>query len=118
MGSSLKCNAERRRLILIQGCCHSQSRRSDAGPLFIAKGSPWDNGYVESFNGMLRDEFLNRELFLSMEEACWVIDRWQLNYNHRRIHSALDHQTSAAYATDSVPPAAAAPQPPEQSRST
>ncbi|HIK93908.1 MAG TPA: transposase, partial [Planctomycetes bacterium] len=50
-------------------------RRSDVGPLFIAKGSPWENGYVESFNGKLHDELLNRELFLSMEEARWVIDR-------------------------------------------
>ncbi len=93
-------------------------RRSDVGPLFIAKGSPWENGYVESFNGKLRDELLNRELFLSMEEARWVIDRWQLDYNHRRIHSALDYQTPAAYAADCVPPASAAPQPPEHSRIT
>lgn len=66
--------------------------------LFIAKGSPWENGYVESFNGKLRDELLNRELFLSLEEARWVIDRWRLDYNHRRLHSALEYQTPAAYA--------------------
>jgi transposase InsO family protein len=66
--------------------------------LFIAKGSPWENGYVESFNGKLRDDLLNRELFLSLEEARWVIDRWRLDYNHRRIHSSLDYQTPAAYA--------------------
>ena len=66
--------------------------------LFIAKGSPWENGYVESFNGKLRDELLNRELFLSLQEARWVIDRWRLDYNHRRIHSSLDYQTPAAYA--------------------
>jgi len=41
-----------------------------------AKGSPWENGYVESFNGTLRNESLNHEIFLSIEEACWVIDRW------------------------------------------
>ena len=41
----------------------------------MAKGSPWENGYVESFNGTLRDELLNREILLSFEEACWVIDR-------------------------------------------
>ena len=51
----------------------------------MPKEVPWENGYVESFNGKLRDELLNRELFLSMEEARWVIDRWQLDYNHRRI---------------------------------
>ena len=66
--------------------------------LFIAKGSPWENGYVESFNGKLRDELLNRELFLSLEEARWVIDRWRLDYNHHRLHSALDYQTPAAFA--------------------
>ena len=66
--------------------------------LFIAKGSPWENGYVESFNGKLRDELLNRELFLSLAEARWVIDRWRMDYNHHRIHSALDYQTPAAYA--------------------
>ena len=50
-------------------------RKADVKTLFIAKGSPWENGYVESFNGTLRDELLNREIFLSFEEACWVIDR-------------------------------------------
>ena len=65
---------------------------------YIEPGSPWENGYCESFNGKLRDELLNRELFLSLEEARWVIDRWRLNYNHRRIHSSLNYQTPAAYA--------------------
>ena len=43
--------------------------------LIIAKGSSWENGYAESFNGKLRDELLSRELFLTMDEARWVIDR-------------------------------------------
>jgi putative transposase len=90
--------------------------RAEVKTLFIAKGSPWENGYVESFNGKLRDELLNRELFLSLEEARWVIDRWRLDYNHHRPHSALDYQTPAAYAAGSVLPASATPQPPEQSR--
>lgn len=47
--------------------------RADVQTLFIAKGSPWKNGYVASFNGKLRDELLNRELFLSLEEARWVM---------------------------------------------
>ena len=72
--------------------------QAEIGTLFIAKGSPWENGYVESYNGKLRDELLNRELFLSLKEACWVIDRWRLDYNHYRIHSALNYQTPAAYA--------------------
>lgn len=70
--------------------------------LFVAKGSPWENGYVESFNGKLRDELLNRELFLSVEEARWVIDRWRLDYNHHRPHSALEYQTPAAHAAGCV----------------
>ena len=77
--------------------------------LFIAKGSPWENGYVESFNGTLRDELLNREIFLSLEEARWVIDRWRLDYNHHRIHSSLGYQTPAAYAAGCVLPSPATP---------
>ena len=73
-------------------------KEADVKTLFIAKGSPWENGYVESFNGTLRDELLNREIFLSFEETCWVIDPWRLDYNHHRIHSSLDYQTPAAYA--------------------
>jgi len=92
-------------------------QQADVQTLFIAKGSPWENGYVESFNGKLRDELLNRELFLSLEEARWVIDRWRLDYNHRRPHSSLDYQTPAAYAAGCVLSASATPQPPEHSRS-
>ncbi|MAI31416.1 MAG: hypothetical protein CMM07_07070, partial [Rhodopirellula sp.] len=79
--------------------------------LFIAKGSPWENGYVESFNGTLRDELLNREIFLSFEEARLVIDRWRLDYNHHRIHSSLDYQTPAAYAAGCALPASASATP-------
>ena len=93
-------------------------KEADVKTLFIAKGSPWENGYVESFNDTLRDELLNREIFLSFEEACWVIDRWRLDYNHHRIHSSLDYQTPAAYAAGCVLPASATPQPPEHSRIT
>jgi len=91
---------------------------SDVKTLFIAKGSPWENGYIESAGGKLRDGLLNQELFLSMQEARWVIDHWRLDYNHHRIHSALDYQTPAAYAADCVLPASATPQPPEPSRVT
>ena len=73
-------------------------------PLFIAKGSPWENGYIESFNGKLRDELLNRELFLSLEKARWVIDRWRIDFNHHRPHSALDYRTPAAFAASCVLP--------------
>ena len=93
-------------------------QRADMKTLFIAKGSPWENGYVESFNGKLRDELLNGELFLSLEEARWLIDRWRADYNHRRPHSALDYQTPAAYAAGCILPASATPSPPEHSRFT
>ena len=73
-------------------------QQAEVETLFIAKGSPWENGYVESFNGKLRDELLNRELFLSIEEARWVIDRWRLDFNHRRPHSALNYRTPATFA--------------------
>ena len=57
--------------------------------LYIQKASPWENGYVESFNGRLRDELLDRELFLSLPEARVVLDQWRMDYNHRRPHGGL-----------------------------
>ena len=68
------------------------------GTLYIQKASPRENGYVESFNGKLRDELLNRELFLSLPEARYVLDEWRLEYNHRRPHSGIRWQTPAAFA--------------------
>ena len=85
--------------------------QSEVETLFIAPGSPWENGYVESFNGKLRDELLNGEIFLSLEEIRWVIDRWRLDYNHHRPHSSLDYQTPAMFAArclTSAPQAASA----------
>ena len=72
--------------------------QAEVATLFIAKGSPWENGYVESFNARLRDELLNRELFLSVTEGQWVIDRWRNNYNHHRPHGSLDYLPPAAFA--------------------
>jgi putative transposase len=72
--------------------------RASVKTLFITKGSPWENGYVESFNSRFHDELLDRELFLGVEDARWVIDRWRLDYNHQRVHSTLDYQTPAAFA--------------------
>ena len=93
-------------------------RQAGVNTLFIEKGSPGENGYVESFNGKLRDELLNREIFLSLEEARWVVDRWRLDFNHHRIHSALNYQTRAAFAATCVLPASATPQPPEHRHNT
>jgi len=66
--------------------------------LFVAPGSPWENGYVESFIEKLRDELLNRELFLHIDELRYVVDRWRLDYNHYRPHSSLDYMAPAAFA--------------------
>ena len=77
-------------------------RDSGVGPLYIEPGSPWENAYVESFNGKLRDELLDRELFLSLEEAKYVAERWRLDYNHHRPHSSLNWMTPAAFAASCV----------------
>lgn len=63
--------------------------------LFIQPGSPWENGYNESFNGKLRDELLNRELFYTLQEAQILIERWRRYYNHVRPHSSLGYKPPA-----------------------
>jgi len=86
--------------------------------LYIQKGSPWENGYADSFNGKLRDELLNRELFLSLSEARYVLDEWREEYNERRPHSGLNWQTPSSYAaslTESGPSVGAPPLPAAQS---
>ena len=67
--------------------------------LYIEPGSPWENGYAESFNGKLRDEILNRELFYSVKEAEVIVEDWRLDYNNHRPHSSLGYMTPASYAT-------------------
>ena len=59
-------------------------RKLGTGTLYIERGSPWENGYCESFNGKLRDECLNGEIFYSLKEAQVVIERWRVEYNTRR----------------------------------
>ena len=66
--------------------------RVDVTTLFIQPGSPWENGYVESFNGKLRDECLNGEIFTTLVEAQVLIARWRREYNERRPHSALGYR--------------------------
>jgi len=63
--------------------------------LFIERGSPWENGYIESFNGKLRDELLNREVFTTLGEAGVLIEQWRREYNQIRPHSALGYQPPA-----------------------
>lgn len=89
--------------------------RSDNGPEFIANavkewlaesgvktafiepGSPWENGYLESFNARLEDELLGRELFASLAEARVLVEGYRLQYNHERPHSALGYRTPAEF---------------------
>ncbi len=66
--------------------------RIDVQTLYIEPGSPWENGYNESFNGTLRDELLNREIFYSLKEAQILIERWRQHYNTIRPHSSLGYK--------------------------
>ena len=63
--------------------------------LFIEPGSPWENGYNESFNGKLRDELLNGEIFYTLKEAKVLIEQWRRHYNTIRPHSALGYRPPA-----------------------
>ena len=116
-------------LFAVRGC--PMYIRSDNGPEFVAKvvrdylrdsgvktlfiepGSPWENGYIESFNGKLRDEQLNRELFLHIDEVRYVVDRWRMDYNHYRPHSSLGYMSPTAFAATCVPSDSARPHPSE-----
>ena len=63
--------------------------------LYIEPGSPWENGYIESFNGKLRDELLNMEIFDTLGEAKVLVERWRRDYNQIRPHSALAYRPPA-----------------------
>ena len=75
--------------------------------LFIEPGSPWENGYVESFNGKFRDECLNGETFDTVAEAKVLIERWRREYNQVRPHSALGYRPPAPEAILPLPPGSA-----------
>jgi len=70
--------------------------------LFIEPGSPWENGYIESFNGKLRDELLDREVFTTLKEAKVLIEQWRREYNEFRPHSAKGYRPPAPVAVQSV----------------
>ena len=71
--------------------------------LFIEPGSPWENGYLESFNGKLRDDLLDREIFYTLTEAPILIDRWRRQYNTVQPHSALGYRPPAPEAISPAP---------------
>jgi transposase InsO family protein len=70
--------------------------------LFIEPGSPWENGYIESFNGKMRDELLSREIFTTLQEAKVLLEQWRREYNQVRPHSARGYRPPAPEAILSV----------------
>jgi putative transposase len=70
--------------------------------LYIEPGSPWENGYLESFNGKFRDEVLDREVFYSVKEAKVIVEDWRLEYNNHRPHSSLGYMTPAEFAASCI----------------
>lgn len=85
------------------------------GTLYIKPGSPWENGYAESFHSKLTDELTDAEEFIDLADAQEMAAWWRNFYNHRRPHSSLGYQTPAAFAaTLAAPPVGAAPLPPAQ----
>ena len=82
-------------------------KRVDVETLFIEPGSPWENGYVESFNGKLRDELLDGEIFYTLHEAKVIIGRWRREYNTIRPHSSLGYRPPAPEARCPIPPPSA-----------
>ena len=81
---------------------HEATREAEAGAsavgartAYIAPGSPWENGYVESFNARFRDELLNGEIFYSLREAEIIIESWRRHYNAIRPHASLGYRPPA-----------------------
>src|SRR5262245_58292089 len=101
---------DRRSVRPVQPTGHSRSHPSDNGPEFVAKavqdwiagvgaktayierGSPWENGYIDSFNARLRDELLNGEIFYTLREAQIVIESWRRHYNTIRPHASIGYK--------------------------
>jgi transposase InsO family protein len=70
-------------------------KRLEVKTLYITPGSPWENGYIESFNGKLADELLEREVFDTLHEAKVLIESWRVQYNTVRLHSSLGYRPPA-----------------------
>ena len=85
---------------------------------YIEPGSPWENGYNESFNGRLRDELLNGEMFYTLAEAKAIIEEWRQHYNHIRPHSSLGYKPPAPMAVVSSEACSAALHKPHYSHTT
>jgi putative transposase len=83
---------------------HSWLAKLGAKTLYIEPGSPWENGYCESFNGKLRDERLIREIFYSLKEATVIIEQWRNQYNTIRPHSSLNYRPPAPQTSTALSP--------------
>ena len=77
-------------------------KKVGVGTLYIEPGSPWQNGYAESFHSRFRDEFLNREQFDNMAEARRLTAAWKDDYNHHRPHGSLGYTTPTEFAARSA----------------
>lgn len=77
--------------------------RAGIDTAFIEPGAPWENAYSETFNGKLRDELLQREIFLTVAEARHLADGFRFEYNHDRPHSSLGYKTPAEFADGCAP---------------
>ena len=77
--------------------------KANVNTLFIEPGSPWENGYNESFNGKLRDELLNGEIFYTLKEAQILIEQWRIHYNTIRPHSSLNYRPPAPQTIQTPP---------------
>src|SRR5438270_14097063 len=75
--------------------CATGWAKAGAHTLYIEPGSPWENGYCESFNSKLRDELLNGEIFYTLKEAQVLIESWRRHYNTLRPHSSLGYKPPA-----------------------
>lgn len=82
----------------IAGRIKKHLQASGVGVLYVEPGSPWQNGLIESFNGRLRDECLDREVFMDLHEAIVVIGDYRRFYRDERPHSSLDYRTPGAFA--------------------
>ena len=92
---------------LIAWALRDWCRLSGTGTIYIEPGSPWENPFIESFNGRVRDELLNVEEFINLFEAQVIVEAWRVEYNTYRPHSSLGGRTPAEYAKLwlSTPPA-------------
>jgi putative transposase len=95
----------------IAGAIKKWLATESVGTLYIERGQPWENGYIESFNGRFRDEILNRESFYSVKEAKFIVEDWRLDYNNHRPHSGLGYRTPAEFAASCIASASPTAQP-------